>query len=587
MAFKNKARCALTIMLAAVMVFAMIVPALAAETEEKAEGLKIAIISDIHYLAPEMIKDTSDFQYTMNYDRKLLAESDAILDNFLNAVRSDKPDVLLVPGDLSSNGEFICHQKVAEKLQSLQTDLPDLKIYVTTGNHDINNADGKDYSTEDGNAVPAEMTTPKQFENIYDFVYSDESVIARFVPAEGKQAGGLSYAARPCDGFTFIVVDSCLYSADVTASGADTAEVGGVIGADLETWIIQQAEEAKQRGDVVMAMMHHGIIPHFSLEPTLLSDFLVTDYEHVAGMFADAGISFVFTGHMHANDIAAYTSTNGNTVYDIQTGSSVTYPSPMRFVNIEKSENSTSLTITTRNHAGPISLTNPLTGEYQVIEDLTDYARNLGYDADSIMNLASRVIRNFVYKYVSADSATINWLLDKLDGHLDSIVRQVCDIPVDDEHTLIDAVNYVYHMLMGGEDNGIYPDWVQNVLDRTESGELVGQIMDIVKHEAFGKAADLMRFKGIITKAIESKIGELVLQIADAFGNDKNYVDDNNTVIVVENPIVDEPDTPANPDTPDTPDDVDPGYTHTPIIVTMWNNIKASVKNAFDFIFRK
>lgn len=589
----SKTKRFVSVLLAAMMIFAVTVPGMAMPAEDYASSLKIAVISDIHYLAPEMIKNTSDFQYTMNYDRKLLAESDVILDNFLNAVRSDKPDVLLVPGDLSSNGELICHQKVAEKLQSLQADLPDLKIYVTTGNHDINNADGKDYNTEDGNAVAAEMTTPQQFENIYDFVYSDESVIARFVPAEGKQAGGLSYAARPCEGFTFIVVDSCMYSADVTASGADTAEVGGVIGADLETWIIQQTEEAKQRGDVVMAMMHHSVVPHFSLEPTLLSEFIVTDYEHVASMFADAGINFVFTGHMHANDIAAYTSPNGNTVYDIQTGSSITYPSPMRFASIEKSESSTTLNITTRNHVGPVSLTNPCTGEYQVIEDLTEYARSLGYDADSIMNLASRVIRNFVYKYVSADSATINWLLDKLDGHLDSIVRQVCDIPVDDEHTLIDAVNYVYQMLMSGEDNGVYPDWVQSVLDRTESGELVGQIMDIVKHEAFGKAADLMRFKGIITKAIESKIGELVLQIADSFGNDKNYVDDNNTVIVVENHVVDEPDTPAYPDTPDTPDepdtpdDVDPGYTHTPIIVTVWNNIKASVKNAFDFIFRK
>lgn len=583
----------LCLLLTVVLMLMVMTPVIAEPAAENDGNLKVAIISDIHYLCPDMIKDTADFQYTMNFDRKLLPETDAILDNFLNAVRNEKPDVLLIPGDMSSNGELECHQAVAEKLQALQADLPGLKIYVTTGNHDINNYDGKNYNTADGAAVPAAFTTPEAYEDVYSFVYNDDSVIARFTPAEGSMAGGFSYAARPCEGFTFIVVDSCMYSSDVTASGENVGDVGGVIGADLEAWILQQADEAKQRGDVVMAMMHHGIVSHFSLESTLLGDFLVNDYEHIAAMFADAGVSFVFTGHMHANDIAAYTTESGNTVYDIQTGSGATYPSPMRFVSFAAADGQTSASISTRSHAGPISFVNALTGENQVIEDLTEYGRCLGYDADSVMNLASRIIRNFVYKYVCADSITVNWMLDKLDGHLDSIVRQTFAIQVDDEHTLIDAINYVYQMLMSGEDNGVYPDWVQSVLDRTASGELISEILDIVKHEAFGNLADLMRFEGIITKAIESKIGELVLQVADSFGNDKNYVDDNNTVIVVDNPEAaapdepetpDAPDTPDEPDTPDSPDDdADPGSSS--IVEIIWGKITGAFDKIIGFFF--
>lgn len=576
---KNNTRRYLCLLLAVMLVFTVMTPAMAEPAAENDGNLKVAVISDLHYLCPDMIKDTADFQYTMNFDRKLLPESEAILDSFLDAVRSDKPDVLLVPGDMSSNGELECHQAVAAKLQALQADLPELKIYITTGNHDINNYDGKNYNTADGTAVPATVTTPEAYEDVYSFVYNDESIIARFTPAEGNMAGGLSYVARPCEGFTFIVVDSCMYSSDVTAGGENVGDVGGIIGADLEAWILQQADEAKQRGDVVMAMMHHGIVSHFSLEPTLLGDFLVNDYEHVAAMFADAGVSFVFTGHMHANDIAAYTTERGNTVYDIQTGSSVTYPSPMRFVSFDVADGQTSANISTRTHVGPITFNNPLTGDYQVIEDLTEYGRSLGYDADSVMNLASRVIRNFVYKYVSADSATINWMLDKLDEHLDSIVRQTFAIQVDDEHTLIDAINYVYQMLMSGEDNGVYPDWVQSVLDRTASGELISEILDIVKHEAFGNLADLMRFEGIITKAVERKIGELVLKVADSFGNDKNYTADNNTVIVVANPDAAASD--------NTPDDVDPGYTHTSIGKAIWGKITGAFNKIIGFVFGK
>lgn len=584
----------LTVVFCLAMVLALFIPAAADSAEENSGELKVAVISDMHYLSPNMIKDTADFEYTMNFDRKLLAESDAILDEFLNAVREDQPDVLLIPGDMSSNGELLCHQQVAAKLKALQEEMPGLKIYVTTGNHDINNTDAKDYNTEDGVAVAAEPTNIEAFEQTYGFVYEDDSIIARYIPTESTQSGGLSYVARPCDGYSIIVIDSCLYSSDATSAGTNTAEVGGIISNDLRAWITAQATEAEQRGDVVLAMMHHGIVPHFSKETLIFGDFLVNDYENVAKTFADAGISYVFTGHMHANDIAAYTSESGNTVYDIETGSAVTYPSPMRSVVFTQNDGSTTANISTRLNAGPIAFTSPLTGEYQVIEDLSEYGSHLGYDAASIENLACRVIRNFVYKYVSSDRCDVNWILDKLDGHIVSIIDQVVAIPVSDEHTLIDAVNYVYQMHQSGTDNGIYPDWVQSTLDRTDSGELVSEILDIVKHEAFGSVADLMRFECLITKSVEDKIGDLIVDIADSLGNDVNYSEDNNTVITVINPVVEiEDDTDTNTgeeidnggENDNTNDEPEQNVKHTTVFTAIKGAVQNTVKNVFNLLF--
>ena len=51
------------------------------------ETLKIATLSDTHYLSPDMIKNTEDFTEHLNSDRKMFAESDAFLRALLDTVK--------------------------------------------------------------------------------------------------------------------------------------------------------------------------------------------------------------------------------------------------------------------------------------------------------------------------------------------------------------------------------------------------------------------------------------------------------------------------------------------------------------------
>lgn len=67
-------------------------------------------MSDTHYLSPHMIKDTSDYTDALNSDRKLLTESSEINLKLLDAVREDKPDILLISGDLTKDGELEGHK---------------------------------------------------------------------------------------------------------------------------------------------------------------------------------------------------------------------------------------------------------------------------------------------------------------------------------------------------------------------------------------------------------------------------------------------------------------------------------------------
>ena len=524
----------LSLLLAVVLVFTLTVPALAAEKPQDM-NLRIAVMSDLHYLSPDMIADTEDFEHAFNSDRKLLKESSSVLHEMLERVRADKPDILLVSGDLTKDGEQECHAALAKQLQQLQQDVPGLKIYVINGNHDIRNYNAKNFNTADGKAVPATRTEPEDFKRIYDFVYSDPTVLATFTPAEGNKAGGLSYVARPVDGLTVIAMDTCRYSSDNTSNGDDEHETSGAISADLEKWVIEQTAAAKARGDLVIGLEHHGLVPHFDMQPTILPMYLVNGYERIAQEYADAGMSVVFTGHMHAVDIAAMTTAAGNTFYDIETGSALTYPCPVRFVDLRRStvggETNTYMSVSTKTHIGPIHYTDPATGVAYVIDDLTEYAREFGFTTDMLKTVAGDFVKSFFGKYLPNDT----WPVTKIIANIDQIIDDVAAIPIAEGNNLLDFANWIYRCNLAGEDDGNYPAWVQSGIDQLKSGALLDQVLDIVAKDAFGRGSVLFtKFQGLFTKYLKSQLNDLLVKIVVSMSVDNNCPDDNDKTILLE-----------------------------------------------------
>lgn len=524
----------LSLLLAVVLVFTLTVPALAAEKPQDM-NLRIAVMSDLHYLSPDMIADTEDFEHAFNSDRKLLKESSSVLHEMLERVRADKPDILLVSGDLTKDGEQECHAALAKQLQQLQQDVPGLKIYVINGNHDIRNYNAKNFNTADGKAVPATRTEPEDFRRIYDFVYSDPTVIATFTPAEGNKAGGLSYVARPVEGLTVIAMDTCRYSSDNTSNGDDEHETSGAISADLEKWVIEQTAAAKARGDLVIGLEHHGLVPHFDVQPTILPMYLVNGYERIAQEYADAGMSVVFTGHMHAVDIAAMTTAAGNTFYDIETGSALTYPCPVRFVDLRRStvggETNTYMSVSTKTHIGPIHYTDPATGVAYVIDDLTEYARKFGFTTDMLKTVAGDFVKSFFGKYLPNDT----WPVTKIIANIDQIIDDVAAIPIAEGNNLLDFANWIYRCNLAGEDDGNYPAWVQSGVDQLKSGALLDQVLDIVAKDAFGRGSVLFtKFQGLFTKYLKSQLNDLLVKIVVSMSVDNNCPDDNDKTILLE-----------------------------------------------------
>lgn len=341
--------------------------------------IKIVHLSDVHYFSQKLYADCGDFTIAENSDRKMFRESGAIVDKALAEIVAYQPDLVILSGDLTKDGELVCHQGMHEKLAAAKKQLANAgkqaMFCVINGNHDINNDDnGRDFSS--GKAEHTDLVDPLAFKELYaDCGYDD--AIAKFDEG-GSQGGSLSYVVRPAKGVTLIVVDSGKYSTDQNGLGRDEHVTSGVVGEKLLAWVESQAKQARAAGDIVFVTQHHGVIPHFSMEPELMGEYLVDNYEDCQRRYADAGVSAVFTGHMHANDIASITTEAGNTLYDIETCATVTYPSDIRFATLSwKREEGTAnveATLAVENHPlGSVDYVDFDTKATTKIADITAY----------------------------------------------------------------------------------------------------------------------------------------------------------------------------------------------------------------------
>lgn len=349
----------------------------------KDNEIKISIMNDFHYFSHDLYSDCEDFTYDAKAEKKLLLESDAVLQQAMKEVIAEKPDVILVGGDMSKDSEKINHEKVAERLAEAQATLKslgvDTKICVTNGNHDIN-CNARDYSSGETVCIPG--TTVSEFKEIYkDFGYGDGS---EYFTTEENVGGCLSYATDIGKGYTLIVVDTNKYTPDQTSTGLAKAEVGGVISDNLLKWIEEQAAKAYQMGKIPVVLQHHAVTPHFTGQEYIGGNFIVKNHEKIGQAYADAGIKVVFTGHSHASDIATAKTNDGSIVYDIMTSSLTGYPVTTRNVNLANEEGK--LYVDTRvNFLESIDYIDEATGKK--IENIQEYVfdDHMGVEATKVL----------------------------------------------------------------------------------------------------------------------------------------------------------------------------------------------------------
>lgn len=175
-----------------VSLFGTILGSVEAESVKESE-IEIAHITDLHYYSysscyhadpsQEGYKDT-DYYKDMQTATQMKYESTALFAETLQGILREKPDYLLVSGDITSNGELKGHYDVANALRWLQNSIrasgkPNFQVLVVPGNHDLYNSrasyyvdndctlNGVEYKAGDVVKVPENITTAEAFSIIY------------------------------------------------------------------------------------------------------------------------------------------------------------------------------------------------------------------------------------------------------------------------------------------------------------------------------------------------------------------------------------------------------------------------------------
>lgn len=253
----------------------------------------------------------------------------------LDSIKEDKPDLLLISGDLTYNGEKQGHLAMSNLLH--QVSAAGTRVLTVPGNHDILNP----------HHLGDKETTVNDFLTIYaDFM------------GDIRHEGSLSWAQRIGKDMAIIGLDANIYGTGQYVSD------GCITRSHLE-WLAHTAHTLSNEGRMIITLVHQQLLEHFnnqaSLFPSTLyniryqkkdnEDKAVTPAE-VRQAFADAGIHYVISGHFHVHDIAGADFTVNNQtwrIWDISTGALSTYPYYFRTLQIDPKTQKVSITSKTVN----------------------------------------------------------------------------------------------------------------------------------------------------------------------------------------------------------------------------------------------
>lgn len=269
--------------------------------EPEYEWEKTAIIgTDIHYLARSLTDNGSGFRYMVEHgDGKVVTYIDQIVDAFIEEVIRQKPDLLILSGDLTLDGEKKSHEELAQKLYAVKD--AGITVLVIPGNHDINNHHAAQYVGDDRR--PAEFTTPQEFREIYrDFGY-DESL--------SDDLTTLSYVYEVDEHNRMLMLDTCQYG--------QRARVGGAILSDTYDWIEAELENAWDNGMNVIPVAHHNLLDESEI---YVDDCTIEHGEQLVSMLEEWDVPLFLSGHLHVQHTKR--SSDGRGVWEMVTSSLAT-----------------------------------------------------------------------------------------------------------------------------------------------------------------------------------------------------------------------------------------------------------------------
>ncbi len=223
-------------------------------------GLRVAVASDIHLNPDGGSGEDAASLYSME-----------LVDALLWDAKTQEADLLLLTGDLVSDGKAYRHEALIEKLRRAEEN--GLCVCVLPGNHDL---------------APVGQT---EFSEMYrEFGYGE---------AFSRDPSSLSYGMIQ-DDLMLLMMDCGGYSAGcVDLEGAERrTDNVALLSDETLAWAEEMLRNAQDRGLRVLCAGHYNLLTPTALDPER-SGYYVRNGERFAALLRSCGVPLYLSGHIH------------------------------------------------------------------------------------------------------------------------------------------------------------------------------------------------------------------------------------------------------------------------------------------------
>lgn len=241
-------------------------------------AIRLIQATDLHFLPDSLTDKGSFFKKVMDSgDGKVMHYSEDLMKAFVEQVIEEKPDYLVLTGDLTLNGERQSHEALSALLKTIEAQ--GIEVIVMPGNHDLNNSMAVKYVKD--SYEPVATVSAKAFEAIYkDYGYKQ---------ALARDKNSLSYVYALEDNVRLLVVD------------VNTKEAPGQLKPETLSWVQRQLQEATEAGSHVIALSHQNMLQHNAL---FAGGFVFEGSEALVKLYEDYGVLCNLSGHMHVQHLS-------------------------------------------------------------------------------------------------------------------------------------------------------------------------------------------------------------------------------------------------------------------------------------------
>lgn len=335
--------------------------------------LTLTVLTDIHHYSKNLGISGKAYEIANAKSQIFLAQAGEVLSEAFEQIADDtRSDIVIISGDITSNGDFDSHNEIISMLRDLKS--RGKRVYVITATHDFRNS-GEAPSYEGDNRIAIPAATRDMLFDMYREFGPDEAI--------SVHRESMSYIVQLCDGYRLFALN-------------DDSNRNGKSGFSDECfeWITENAKKAREENQFIIAMTHHPLIAPSPIYEIIGKGDMLGDYKERIEQLADLGIQFIFTGHTHIPNVSLYQSKRGNVIYDICTGSTIGYPGSIRVATINPSGGK--VTLSTDYVRTPESFKNngkdlKSSMQEQLIGVVKNMIKTAGEDIDKLADMAQSI----------------------------------------------------------------------------------------------------------------------------------------------------------------------------------------------------